>query len=44
MDPQKVWLVVAGVTVVAAASYVIYKGAQWPKRKKATQANPEVGI
>lgn len=44
IDPQKVWLVIAGIVVIAGASYGAYKGLQWYKRKKAAQTDLDVGI
>ncbi|MEV7457538.1 hypothetical protein [Pseudarthrobacter oxydans] len=44
IDPQKVWLVIAGIVAIAGASYAAYKGVQWYKRKKAAQTDPDVGI
>lgn len=44
IDPQKVWLVIAGIVVIAGASYAAYKGVQWYKRKKAAQTDPNVAI
>lgn len=44
IDRQKMWLVIAGIVVIAGASYVAYKGVQWYKRKKAAQTDPDVGI
>lgn len=43
IDPQKVWLVIAGIVVIAGVSYVAYKSVQGYKRKKAAQTNSEVG-
>jgi hypothetical protein len=44
IDPQKMWLVIAGIVVIAGASYGAYKGVQWYKRKKAAQTDPDVGM
>jgi hypothetical protein len=44
INPQKVWLVIASIVVIAGAGYGVYKGVQWYKRKKATQTDPDVGI
>jgi hypothetical protein len=44
IDPQKVWLVIAGIALIVAASYGAYKGVQWYKRKKAAQTGPDVGM
>lgn len=39
VDPQKVWLVIAGIVVIAGAGYGVYKGVQWCKRDKAGQTD-----
>lgn len=41
IDSQKVWLIIAGIVVIVGASYGVYKGVQWYKRKKAAQTDPE---
>lgn len=37
-------LVIAGIVVIAGASYGGYKGVQWYKRKKAARTEPDAGI
>ncbi|GAA1764413.1 hypothetical protein GCM10009712_11120 [Pseudarthrobacter sulfonivorans] len=44
IDPQKVWLVIAGIVVIVGASYGAYKGVQWYRRKKAAQTDPDMGM
>lgn len=44
IDPQKVWLVIASIVVIAGASYGLYKGVQWYKNKRAAPTDPDVGI
>ena len=38
IDPQTVFLVIAGIVVMAVAGYVVYKGAQWGRRRKVVSA------
>ena len=42
IDPQTVLLFIAGIVVIASAGYGVYKGAQWGRRKKTVQIDPDV--
>lgn len=43
IDPQKVWLVIAGIAILVAAGYGAYKVVRWYKRTKAAQEDPDMG-